>query len=428
MSRNSNNENAKQKSNKQINQSKVKTDDKKIKEDICELPNQKVTDNKKENMVKDDNYSQNKNKINIKGKADISGNSSYFNSLYEKSTYSSYNDNYSSSYSSNYNYYYHEKIDGIFGFKNSKFYNNCFMNSSLQNFIHCEKFKILVHSIKDNFLFDKPLTKEFKFLVDQIYKGEDELDASKIKEELSKVEEKYKYNEQNDANEFITIFLNQLLFELKGIGVKEYIKGVSPINPLENKAFEKLENRFFEKNKSFLLNLFYGRLKREYICKNGHIFSIKFNNYNTLILPQPEQSNDIIDLLNLYQEEKQIKDTIFCEKCQKEVKYSIKTIIYDIPEYFILCLEKEAIYSSHGLNYPKELHSKTFMEKGNEKYILNSLIVYSGNRKTGHYIAKCCQDNQWYYISDNYYRRIDDEEINDQNAIILFYYRNKTKI
>ena len=213
--------------------------------------------------------------------------------------------------------------------------------------------------------------------------------------------------------------MNKLLIELKGEG--NYETSNIPRDELEIKAFNILEEKFFKKNKSFMLNLFYGRLKREYICHKGHIYTIKFNNFNTLILPHPIKSNNIIDLLNLYQEEKLINDTIFCEKCQSQVQYSIKTSIYNIPEYFILCLEKEFIYSSKGLEYPKILKTEKFMEKSCGNYILNSLIEYSGNRKAGNYIAKVSQNDKWYYISDGYYKEIDGTEINDDNAIILFY-------
>ena len=48
-----------------------------------------------------------------------------------------------------------------------------------------------------------------------IEKGETMIDASTIKQILSKVEDKYKTNEQCDANEFISIFLNSKLIELK---------------------------------------------------------------------------------------------------------------------------------------------------------------------------------------------------------------------
>ena len=297
------------------------------------------------------------------------------------------------------------------------------MNSSLQNILHCETFIKLMRSIQDYKLTNKPLAREIKNIINQIDNGKDELDLSNIKSILSEVEEKYKYNEQNDANEFITIFLNQLLKELIGFGIENYKLCKVPNNELEKKAFYKLEDRFFEKNKSFLLNLFYGRLKREYICVKEHVCLVKFNNFNTLILPQPVQSNKIIDLLKLYQDSKAINDTIFCQICKKDVKYSIKTKIYSIPKYLILCLEKESFYhySSQSIDYPNNLKTEEFMENHQGSYELNSLIEYSGNRKAGHYTAKVCQDKQWYSISDSYYRYIDKNEIYYNAAIILFY-------
>ena len=299
--------------------------------------------------------------------------------------------------------------------------NTCFMNSSLQCLLNSNKLieKLeIIYSLKDKNL---QLSNALSILLKDISKGERSLNPKKIKAILGEVEEKYKYNDQNDANEFITIFLNELLKELNGKYPNEYKSGRIPTNELEMKAFYKLEDRFFLKNKSFLLNLFYGRLKREYICQNGHICSIKFNNFNTLILPHPEQSNDIVDLLNLYQKGKLINDNIFCNECNKETKYSIKTSIYNIPEYFILCLEKESIYNSSGLQYPRILDAKNFTNNISDKYSLYSLIVYFGDRERGHYTAKCDKISNWYHISDNNYRTIDQNDINDKNAIILFY-------
>ena len=61
------------------------------------------------------------------------------------------------------------------------------------------------------------------------------------------------------------------------------------------------------------------------------------------------------------------------------------------------------------------------MDNPQGNYELNSLIEYSGNRKSGHYTAKVCQDNKWYSISDSYYRSIEESEIYYKSAIILFY-------
>ena len=299
-------------------------------------PNSNFNDNQKYNI---NSYNDSK---------DLSYSNSY---AYPKSSVynnSNVNDNiygYNNSYGYPYNYNCNNiKINGIYGFIANKYGNNCFMNSSLQNILHCENFIDRIHSISDKNLFNKPLTREIKILISQIYKGANELDSGKIKQILSETEEKYKYDEQNDAHEFITIFLHRLLEELKGISPNDYKIEKYPKNELELKAFNNLENRFFLKYKSFLLNLFYGRLKIEYICQNGHIALIKFNNFNTLILPYPEKSNTIEDLLNLYQKEKFHNDTIFCNRCQMECKFAISTKIYNIPKYLILCLEDESIY------------------------------------------------------------------------------------
>ena len=312
-----------------------------------------------------------------------------------------------------------EKIKGIYGFKNNKLSYNCFMNSSLQNLFHCNHFITLMRSINKK-LEGKKLANEIKSLIKQIDNGIDDLESKKIKEILGESIEKYRYNEQNDANEFIILFLNQLLKELYEIG--KYQPGKIPINEIELEAFNKLEKKFFLKNKCFLLNLFYGRIKKEFYCENGHLCLIKFNNFSTITLPQPKESNTIEDLLNLYQKDKKIEeDTIMCNTCQKECKYLIKSKIYNIPNYFILSLENENSYYSPDIIYRNILETKNFMEGTNKKYYLTSLVSYYGNKKAGHYIAKVLQDNKWYHINDSYYWAIDTSEIYDKYAKILFY-------
>ena len=312
-----------------------------------------------------------------------------------------------------------EKIKGIFGFKNNKLSNNCFMNSSLQNLFHCNHFLKLMRSINDKKLEGKKLANEIKRLIKQIDDGKNNLESKKIKEILGETIEKYRYDEQNDANEFIIIFLNQLLKELYEIG--KYDPGKIPIDKMELDAFNKLEKKFFLKNKCFLLNLFYGRLKKEYFCENGHLCLVKFNNFSSITLPLSKQSNTIEELLNLYQKDKKIEDTILCNKCQKGCKYSIKTKIYNIPNYFIISLENENHYYSPEIKYSKLLETKDFMDGANKKYYLTSLVSYSGNKKAGHYIAKVLQDNEWYLINDSFYWTIDTFEIFDKYTKILLY-------
>ena len=306
----------------------------------------------------------------------------------------------------------------VFGIKNLG--NTCFMNSSLQCIFNSKKLIVNIEKIDVNNTNKLRLIKEISLFLQEVEKGETLLDPKMIKDILGETIEKYRYNEQNDANEFIIIFLNQLLKELYGIG--KYDPGKIPIDKMELDAFDKLEKKFFIKNKCFLLNLFYGRLKKEYICENGHLCLIKFNNFNTITLPLQKESNELVDLLKFYQGNKKIDDKIFCDICKSEKKYSIKTTIYNIPEYFIICLEKEKLYSSNGIKYPNILETKDFMNiNNNSKYLLKSLVIYFGDKKSGHYTSKCEKNNNWYHISDSSYKIINQNEINDKNAKILFY-------
>ena len=311
-----------------------------------------------------------------------------------------------------------KKQFNVFGLKNLG--NTCFMNSSLQCIFNSNKLIENIEKINTENSNKLRLIKEISLLQKEQEKGETILDPKKIKDILGETIEKYRYNEQNDANEFIILFLNHLLKELYEIG--KYEPGKIPINEIELEAFNKLEKKFFLKNKCFLLNLFYGRLKKEYYCENGHLCLIKFNNFSSITLPPYEDKNELVDLLKVYQGNKKINDTIFCDICKAKKYYSIKTIIYNIPEYFIISLEKEKLYSSNGIKYPQILETKDFMDtKNNEKYSLISLIVYFGDKKSGHYTSKCKKNNNWYHISDTIFRSIDQNEINDKNTKILFY-------
>ena len=311
-----------------------------------------------------------------------------------------------------------KKQFNVFGLKNLG--NTCFMNSSLQCIFNSKKLIENIEKINTENNNKLRLTKEIILLEKEIEKGGKILDPRNIKDILAETIEKYRYNEQNDANEFIIIFLNQLLKELYEIG--KYDPGKIPINEMELDAFNKLEKKFFLKNKCFLLNLFYGRLKKEYYCENGHLCLVKFNNFNSLTLHPKNEKNELIDLLKLYQGDKKIDDTIFCNICKTKKNYSIKTTIYNIPEYFIINLEKEKLNSPNEIKYPKILETKDFMDSNNnERYSLISFVVYYGDKNFGHYIAKCDINNNWYYISDTIFRNIDQSEISDKSAKILFY-------
>lgn len=46
----------------------------------------------------------------------------------------------------------------------------------------------------------------------------------------------------------------------------------------------------------FLIKFILWANKKEYICENGHICLIKFNNFNTITLSQQKESNELVVL------------------------------------------------------------------------------------------------------------------------------------
>ncbi len=58
--------------------------------------------------------------------------------------------------------------------------------------------------------------------------------------------------------------------------------------------FERLNKLFIDKNISFLIDFFYGRIIKELYCRKGHRINIKFQIYNMIGLPIIKSINNDI--------------------------------------------------------------------------------------------------------------------------------------
>ena len=312
--------------------------------------------------------------------------------------------------------------------------NNCFINASLQTFLHLDDFITDVRSIqiKEDKKENMKLIYEFKVLIVKYMKNNyiiDNINPIEIKKILSEENEKYRTNKQNDANEFITLFLNEMMKEVKGIGIKNIKKIDSPKYEIEKMAFDKLEINFFQKNQSFLTNLFYGRFKKEIICPNDHIIKVSFEVYNMIQLPiidkkgNDKQDKTIEQFLTKFQEKRFIDGEIECKECKKKnYSYFSKTTIYNLPFYIILLLNNQDIrYSEHFTIKVKEFIERE--KNNNDIYELVGVIGYYGNYRRGHYFTKCKYNNEYwiYYYSDKTNKKKTYLEMDRNTDTILFF-------
>ena len=325
----------------------------------------------------------------------------------------------------------HKRSKNYKNYKDAYMFNSCYINSSIQCLFRLDEFVInILKCDKGNLVF---ATKNLIHCMQNNKNLKNKCcSISEIKQVMGEKNEKYKGNEQQDANEFISNYLNDLAEETKDIGKFnwKYLKK-------DEKDFHSFLYKYQKKKgNSFILDLFYGLFRKEYYCKNcGNCFVVKFNTFNILELPIDEEKYryqhnpiDVRDLIEKYISEN-TSDTEICSICEKDIK--IKTSIYSLPKCLIIYFQRDYDYHKiNKINIQKTLNMEKFicdksLNDNNYFYHLKGVIFYSKNSsKTGHYKSACLVNNeQWYYFDDNYYEtdrsllRVYDYE----NPVFLFY-------
>ena len=310
--------------------------------------------------------------------------------------------------------------------KNSYMYNTCYINSSMQCLFRLDEFvKNILKCDKGNLVF---ATKNLIHSM-QNYKKQKNKSCSvlEIKQVMGEKNDKYNGNEQQDANEFISNYLNDLVEETKDIGEINW-KYLEKDEKYFNAFLRKYQKR---KGNSFILDLFYGIFRTENYCKNcNYSFNVKFNTFNILEFIIDEEKyryqNDSIDIRDLLEEyiSENDSDIERCENCKEDVK--IKTSLYSLPKCLIIYFKRDYAYNNikkiviiRCLNMEKYIYDKSLNEDENFFYHLKGVIFYSNySSKVGHYKSACLVNNeQWYYFDDNHYET-------DRNLLRIYEYEN----
>ena len=313
--------------------------------------------------------------------------------------------------------------------------NNCYLNSSLQLLTRIEGLKERILSFKDkninkNNITGGNLLKEFKIILEDIENNEKIISPDNLKKEMAKLDKRYKHNHQEDANEFISNFLDALREEtLDKLSIK------NKINPFQREsteweAYDKFYNKFYEKKgESFILDLFYGNYITKKFCKNCEkVLSVKFSAFNMIELPIYElaKNSDNLDrdeIIKSYFSKTKI-DNATCDKCFNREVYT-ETRIFKLPQNLILFFGRTANdqYIDNPISYSETLNLDRFCDERckSRNYYLDCVIEHSGYSDSGHYTALCRNENNtWFYFSDDFYHE-NPSEFYSENAIILLY-------
>ena len=231
--------------------------------------------------------------------------------------------------------------------------------------------------------------------------------------------------------------------ELKKIYSEDSKKGINNVHALLKYIFETVHKEFAfsntdlnhvyssrdkvykilkEENESIIQNYFFGIKKNLLTCRDC---STQSENYQIFVLkekirlPKDDIETNISDLIKDFTEMEEKK--LFCGKCKKNVKHTIKYEIIDLPEIFVMVFEN---LHNTIVNVLKSITIR------NQIYKLVGFINNKdeNNKETESSNSFYLEKGQWfiYRINDN--KKIEIRNIKDitGNPSVVFYQRDKT--
>lgn len=319
---------------------------------------------------------------------------------------------------------------------NESLYNTCYINSSIQCLFRLNGFinKILYSTGKE-------LTEATNKLINAMMCKKNiskNLRVLEIKQAMAKIYEKYKDNNPEDANEFISNYLNALHEEnMNKYSSFDFSNIQMSDNDKEN--FMNFFKKFYgKKGESFIFDIFYGILRTESYCKKcKYQFSVKFHAYNILEIPIYNLINNNNEVLNMnkilkqYISPKEVEHST-CSVCQ--IDTFIKTEFFTFPKCLIIYFERndEKKYIDNDINILETINLDKYLynpstNSSKYNYTLKGVIYYDDlGDNLGHYTATCLIEYKWYYFDDNeIYEQENLKNINDYEKPVLLFYENE---
>lgn len=327
--------------------------------------------------------------------------------------------------------------------------NTCYINVIMQILFNCDDLNNYVfsndffHDLKRNENFDSLLYKYhviIKKLMGMRKKGRDIKKIQPI-EFISKFRNEFSQFSfhQQDAHEgciyMIDNFHNSIatptdnLQELFNNKLNFTNQSLVDYNIIEH-AFRSW-SRFYTKDYSKILDIFFGQFINTSICKTCQNEHISFEPYNNLQLGI-ENSETLLNCLDNYFKEETIDD-YFCDNCNSKQQCIKDHKIISTPEYLIIQL-KRFVYDERRGNFNKlfdnihfpnflDLNSYSKYEHSDNFYKLVNIVNHSGNSNGGHYYSYSKFNDTWFDINDEFICEINENKIFTKNCYMLVYKR-----
>jgi ubiquitin C-terminal hydrolase len=288
--------------------------------------------------------------------------------------------------------------------------NTCWLNSALQSIFR-------IQELKDYFLSDKyksdinntpeaEFVEAFASLFKLLLNGHTAIRPKTIHRLFSKFCDSFSGMGQHDSSEAIVKILEILHTGLSYKARIELQDGPSDQLKIQSIVAFKASH---EKSYSFIVQLFFGQLISRTTCGSCNSISIKFDPFNLLSIPINDQTDKLVDCINLYVKEEQMdtQNMLFCKKCNALCLGKIQKRVYRRPIILWLSLNRfnyQGRKIDKNISFPFKCKFPSLFENKSDKtvtYELFAVVNHSGSLLGGHYWAYCLEENNiWYEKND----------------------------
>lgn len=313
--------------------------------------------------------------------------------------------------------------------------NTCYMNSALQCLSHLLTF----HPLNERFHAEAEVSKDSLFKAWYEFQREAWSNEPKMINPVKLLQafqrgcsEHNLYFEnfqQNDADEFLTLFL-----DLMHRGIKRPVK-FSLLKPTQNtyinRAYD-VWDKFYKDDYSYIVKHFHSQGFALTSCPQCNYATSNHDPFQVISLEIPKKAGTLEECFREHTKLHCLDgDNMWrCDACHQKVASQKRNLFWKTSDILVVLLKR---YRG-GRKITREIAYKPLLDlkpftmnytKQSTKYALQSVSVHEGSLGGGHYYAYCINhlDGDWRKYNDTHVSKVGVEEVLGSRPYLLFYKR-----
>jgi ubiquitin C-terminal hydrolase len=316
--------------------------------------------------------------------------------------------------------------------------NTCYINTCLQNLIHCSSF---INKFLEAFKYynnSTPISNTFYNLITEItdndrFYNKEFISPVEFVETFRNIHSNFEKYQEHDTQEFCRYLLQDFNKELNEVRTPVSYKAELPKNKNKKESYLNYVKYCLSKEKSIITDLFKGFFSFEYTCECGYK-EYSFSQF--LDLPVQMDANvygyDLYQMLkNNFYKKSYVDMGENCSFCRRTSKKNESMKIALLPNILIISLQRinpkngmknEALVKFYeGIDF-SEIIDTEIQRTNSTKYNLFAISNHIGNINSGHYYSQIKINNNWYCFEDSKVYKIGPQiDMNTKEVYTLFY-------